>query len=87
VKCNLNVYCLKVRAGQLHASKAQKQGRVIAHLNARREEVAITLPQPLYPWEEDPVPTVQEAGWASGLVWISGKSCLHLGLNPTPSCL
>jgi len=62
-------------AGQLHVRKAQKQGRVTAlsilDLDARKGWVVITLPQPLYPWEGDPVPIVQEAGWASGLVWIS----------------
>jgi len=68
VKCDLNVYCLKVRAGQLQARKAEKRGGVTAlsilGLNAGRGWVVITLPQPLYPWEGDPVPTVQEAGWA-----------------------
>jgi len=78
MKCALNVYCLKIGAGQLHARKAQKRGRVTAlsilDLNARKGWVVITLPQPLYPWEGDTVPNVQEAGWASGLVWISVKN-------------
>jgi hypothetical protein len=33
--------------------------------------VASPMPQPLYPWERNPVPIVQEAGWAPGLVWTA----------------
>jgi hypothetical protein len=29
--------------------------------------------RPLYPRERDPVPTVQEAGWATGPVWTGRK--------------
>jgi len=28
------------------------------------------MPQPLYSQEGDPVPIIQEAGWALGLVWM-----------------
>jgi len=40
--------------------------------------VVNTTPQPLYPWERDPVPIVQRAGWASGMIWMGAK-------NLTPS--
>ena len=31
-------------------------------------------PRPLYPQERDPVPTVQEVGWASGSVWTGAEN-------------
>ena len=31
---------------------------------------------------KDPVPIVQEAGWAPGPVWTGGKYCLHRDLIP-----
>jgi hypothetical protein len=30
-------------------------------------------PRPLYPLERDPVPIVQEAGWAQGPVWTGAE--------------
>jgi hypothetical protein len=32
------------------------------------------IPRPLHPWERDPVPIVQDAGWASKLVWIGAEN-------------
>jgi hypothetical protein len=39
------------------------------------------------PEKRDPVPIVQEAGWAPGPVWMGMEkiSCLHRGSNPEPS--
>jgi len=31
-------------------------------------------PRPLHPQERDPVPTEQEAGWASGSVWTGAEN-------------
>ena len=31
-------------------------------------------PRPLYPRERDPVPLVQEAGWATGPVWTGADN-------------
>ena len=36
-------------------------------------EVSVTL-RPLFTPRKDPVPIVQEAGWAPGPVWTGGKS-------------
>ena len=36
------------------------------------------------PPEKDPVPILQEAGWALGPVWTSGKSRLHRVAIPDP---
>jgi len=41
-------------------------------------------PAVLYPGK-DPVPIVQEAGWAPGPVWTDGKSRLPPGFDPGPS--
>ena len=49
---------------------------LLLNLGARRFSATH---QPLYCWERDPVPIVQDAGWA-GLDG-SRKSCLHRGLN------
>jgi len=40
----------------------------------------------LYARERDPVPTVQEAGWATGLVWdgVENLAC-HWGSITVPS--
>jgi hypothetical protein len=57
------------------AMLAQRGGGGVApkHSQAstrRRWGVSTTL-QPLYPREREPVPTVQEAGWSSGPVWMA----------------
>ena len=36
-----------------------------------------STPQPHFTPEKDPVPTLQEAGWAPGPVWTGGKSRPH----------
>jgi hypothetical protein len=57
---------------------AQRVGRGIALLfqdrGTRRRLVVSSTPRPLFtPWK-DPVPILQEAGWAPGPVWTGGKS-------------
>jgi hypothetical protein len=58
--------------------KSPESGRGIAlhslDLGARRGWVVSTTPLPLYPPGKNPVPFVQEAGWAPGPVWTCGKS-------------
>jgi hypothetical protein len=53
--------------------KAQRKNSGIAllflNLVPTRRWVVNAMPRPLYPWEGDPVPIVQEAGWAP---WLSG---------------
>jgi hypothetical protein len=46
---------------------------IFLDLGARRGWLVSTTPQPLYPGK-DPVPIVQEAGWAPGPVWTCAKS-------------
>jgi hypothetical protein len=44
------------------------------------EWVVSTTPQPLYP-RKDPVPIVQETGWAPGPVWTYAKNLVHTGIR------
>jgi len=37
--------------------------------------------RPLYPRERDPVPTVQEAGWAPGPVWTGAENLAFIGIR------
>jgi hypothetical protein len=53
-------------------------------LGTGRGWVVSTTPRPLYP-RKDPVPIVQEAGWAPGPVWTSGKSPARSQLLYRPS--
>ena len=39
--------------------------------------------RPLFPRERDPVPIVQEAGWASGLVWTCAENVAPTGMRPS----
>ena len=43
----------------------------------RREQVVSSTPCPHFTPEKDPVPILQEAGWAPGPVWTGGKSRPH----------
>jgi hypothetical protein len=70
-----NKYGKKVKVKQSHYKPelAQRVDRGIVlsfcDLGARRGWVVSTMLQPLYPGK-DPVPIVQEAGWAPGPVWM-----------------
>ena len=60
---------------------AQWVGRGIALLfhdrGTRRDEWSAARPGSTLPPGKDPVPILQEAGWASGPVWTDGKSRRH----------
>jgi len=59
-------------------SVAQRVGRGIALLfhdrGTRRGWVVSVTPRPQFTHGKDPVPILQEAGWAPGPVWTGGKS-------------
>jgi hypothetical protein len=40
-------------------------------------------PRPLYTRERDPVPTVQEGGWAPGPVWTGAEKLTPTGIRST----
>jgi hypothetical protein len=50
------------------------------NFGARRGWVVSTTPRPLYP-EKEPIPIVQEAGWASGSVWTCAKNLTPTGIR------
>ena len=64
---------------------AQRVGRGIALLfhdhGTRRGEWSVARPDLHYP-RKDPVPIVQEAGWAPGPVWIGAENLALLGFDP-----
>jgi len=47
--------------------------------------VVSSTPRPHFTPRKDPVPIVQEAGWAPGPVWTGGKSCPHRNSIPDRS--
>ena len=61
--------------------KAQRGSRGIALLFLDLGGWRIsTTPRPLYP-RKDPVPTVQEAGWAPGPVWTDAENLAPTGVR------
>jgi len=66
---------------------AQRVGRGIALLfhdrGIRRGLVVSSTPRPHFTQGKDPVPIVQEAGWAPGPVWTGGKSLPQRDSIPT----
>ena len=60
---------------------AQRVGRGIAVLfhdrGTRRGRVVSSTPRPHFTPGKDPVPILQEAGWAAGPVWTGEKSRPH----------
>ena len=76
----------KVKWSRYRPSVAQKVGRGIALLfhdrGNRRGWVVSNTPRPHFTPGKDPVPILQEAGWAPGLVWTGGKSRPHRDSMP-----
>ena len=72
---------LKVKCSRYRLGVAQRVGRGIALLfhdrGTRRGWVVNSTPRPHFTPGKDPVPVLQEAGWAPGPVWTSGKSRPH----------
>jgi len=65
---------------------AQRAGRGIALLFREGVSGQQHAPAALTPGK-DPVPVLQEAGWAPGPVWTGGKSHPHLDSIPDrPAC-
>ena len=72
---------VKVKWSRYRSGVAQRVGRGIALIfhdrGTRRGWVVSSTPRPHFtPWK-DPLPIVQEAGWAPGPVWTGGNSRLH----------
>jgi len=77
-----NVHKKKVKWSRYRPSVAQRVGRVIALLfhdrgGTRRGWVVSSMPRPHFTPRKDPVPILQEPGWAPGPVWTGVKSRSH----------
>ena len=79
---------VKVKWSRYRSSVAQMVGRGLALLfldrGTRRGWVVSSTPRPHFTPGRDPVPILQEAGWASGSVWTGGKSRPHQVSMPGP---
>ena len=71
----------KIKWSRYRPSVTQRAGRGIALLfnnrGTRRGRVISSTPRPHFTPGKDPVPILQEAGWASGPFWMGGKSRPH----------
>ena len=71
----------KVKWSRYRPGVAQRVGGGIALLfhdrGARRGWVVSSMPWPHFTPGKDPVPILQETGWAPGPVWTGGKSHPH----------
>jgi len=77
---------VKVKWSRYTPGVAQRVGRGIALLfhdrGTRRGWVVSSTPWSHFTPRKDPVPILQEAGWAPGPVWTGGKSRPHRGSLP-----
>ena len=85
------INCTLVQALRLCTGRtAHRRSRGIAlpfhdHGTRRGREVSVT-PRPLFTPGKDPVPIVQEAGWAPGPVWTDAENLApHRDSIPGPS--
>jgi hypothetical protein len=82
---------IKVKWSLYRPRVAQRVGRGIAVLfhdrGIRRQWVVSSSPRPHFTPGKDPVPILQEVGWAPGPVWMGGKSRPHRDSIPDcPAC-
>ena len=72
---------VKVKLSHCRSGVAQRVSRGIALLfhdrDTRRRWVVSSTPRPHFTPGKDPVPFLQEAGWALGPVWTARKSSPH----------
>ena len=72
---------IKVKFSRYRPGVAQRVGKGIAllflGLRTRRGRVVSTTPRPHFTPRKDPLPILEEAGWAPGPVWTGGKSRPH----------
>ena len=72
------IYKKRIKIFHYRPGVAQRVGRGIVLLfhdgGTRRGWVVSSTPRPHFTPRKDPVPIIQEAGWAPGLVWTGGKS-------------
>jgi hypothetical protein len=85
VQCGSCMALVKVTWSHYRPSVAQRVGRGIALLfhdrGIRRGWVVSSTPQPHFTPGKDPVPILQEAGWAPGLVWTGAENLAPSGFE------
>jgi len=80
VKCTL-VQALRLCTGRTaHRVSRGIALPVLDHGTRRGWGVSVT-PRPLFTPGKDPVPTVQEAGWAPGAVWTGAENLSPTGIR------
>jgi len=87
----MNVIKLKVKWPRYRLGVVQRVGRcidlLIHDIGTRRGWVVSSTPRSHFTPGKDPVPILQEAGWAPGQVWMGGKSRPHRDSIPDcPAC-
>ena len=78
-----NPVILEVNVVPLHAKQAQRGDKTICCTITHPDSgwMVRARPRQLYSLEHDPVCISQEAGWASGPIWIGGKSPPPTGIR------
>jgi len=82
----VKVKCTLVQALRLCTDRTARRGsRGIAlpfHEHGTRKGLGVSVtPRPLFTSGKDPVPIVQEAGWAPGLVWTGAENLAPTGIR------
>ena len=76
---------VKVKWSSYRPGVAQRVGRSITLLfldgGSRRVWVVSSTPRPHFTSGKDPVPILQEAGWAPGLVWTGAENLVPTGIR------
>ena len=80
VKCTL-IQAMRICTGRTdHSGSTVIALLFLDHGTRRRWGVSVT-PRPLFTPGEDPVPIVQEAGWAPGSVWTREENIASTGIR------
>jgi hypothetical protein len=81
VHLSVPINCVKVKEPRNWPKAQRGIALLFLDLGARRGWVVSTTPRRFTPGK-DPVPIVQEAGWAPGLVWTCAKNLALTGIRP-----
>jgi hypothetical protein len=80
VKCNL-VQALRLRTGRTAHRESRGIGLPFHDHGTRRGWMVSVTPRPLFTPGKDPVPIVQEVGWAPGPVWTGAENLASIGIR------
>jgi len=80
VKCNL-VQALRLCTGRTAHTGSRGIALLFHDHGSRRGWGTSVTPRPLFTPRKDPVPIVQDAGWAPGPVWTGGEKLAPTGIR------